>query len=175
MVADRLIKLWPSIEKIVQYWKKSKQPKSKSYENILEVVDDPFTTTKLTFFSYLAGILEPYLIIVKHEEIEKCKTGPHLKDLDFTNGSLFLDLKNMQMGFEVEENLRKLKIEKSEKSKDTTTYQQISTLKKVAQVFVVTMLNKLFERCPLVSNVIRSAAGFDPTVLVSLPTTIFIK
>ena len=64
MVADRLIELWPSIKKIVRYWNKlpkPKQPKSKSYENVLQVVDDPFTTTKLTFFSYLAGILEPYL------------------------------------------------------------------------------------------------------------------
>ena len=46
---------------------------------------------------------------------------------------------------------------------------------KKAQVFVVTMLNKLFERCPLVSNIIRSAAIFDPTVLVSLSKTILIK
>ena len=37
------------------------------------------------------------------------------------------------------------------------------------------MLNKLFERCPLVSSVMRSAAIFDPTVLVSLRKTILIK
>ena len=36
-------------------------------------------------------------IIVKHEEIEKCKTGPQLNDLDLTNGSVFLDLKNTQI------------------------------------------------------------------------------
>ena len=102
---------------------------------------------------------------MKHEEIEKLKTGPQLNDLDLTNGSAFLDLKNMQMGFGVEEKLRKLK------SKD---HQQIPAFKKEAQVFV-TMLNKLFERCPLVSNVIRSAAVFDPIVLVFLPKTILIK
>ena len=106
---------------------------------------------------------------MKHEEIEKCNTVPQLKDLDLTDGSVFLDLKNMQPGFGVEENLRKLK------SKDAITHQQISAFKKEAQVFVVTMLNELFERCPLVSNVIRSAAIFDPTVLVSLPKTILIK
>ena len=102
---------------------------------------------------------------MKHEEIEKLKTGPQLNDLDLTNGSAFLDLKNMQMGFGVEEKLRKLK------SKD---HQQIPAFKKEAQVFV-TMLNKLFERCPLVSNVIRSAAIFDLTVMVSLRKTILIK
>ena len=37
------------------------------------------------------------------------------------------------------------------------------------------MLNKLFQRCPLVSNVIRSAAIFDLTVLVYLPKTILLK
>ena len=42
-------------------------------------------------------------------------------------------------------------------------------------VFFVTMLNELFERCPLVSNVIRSAAIFDLTVMVSLRKTILIK
>ena len=41
-------------------------------------------------------------------------------------------------------------------------------------VFFVTMLHEL-ERCPLVSNVIRSAAIFDPTVMVSLRKTILIK
>ena len=61
---------------------------------------------------------------MKHEEIEKCKTGTQLKDLDLTNGSVFLDLKNMQMGFGVEENLRKLK------SKDAVTHQQISAFEK---------------------------------------------
>ena len=121
---------------------KSKQPKSKSYEKFLQEVDDSFTSIKLTFFSYLTGITEPYLkkyqsdkpmvpyvyadlkalvksllqIIVKHEEIEKCKTSPQLKDLGLTNGSAF-HLKNMQMGFGVEENLRKLK------SKDAVTHQ----------------------------------------------------
>ena len=36
-------------------------------------------------------------IIVKHGEIEKCKTGPLLRGLDLINGSFFLDLKNMHM------------------------------------------------------------------------------
>ena len=54
MVADRLIELWPSIEKIVRYWNKlskSKQPRSKSYENVLQAVDDPFTTIELMFLA----------------------------------------------------------------------------------------------------------------------------
>ena len=37
------------------------------------------------------------------------------------------------------------------------------------------MLNKLFKRCNLDSNVIRLAAIFVPNVLVSLPKTILIK
>ena len=54
VVADRLIELWPSIEKIVRYWNKlskSKQPRSKSYENVLQPVDDPFTTIELMFLA----------------------------------------------------------------------------------------------------------------------------
>ena len=54
VVADRLIELWPSIEKTVRYWNKlskSKQPRSKSYENVLQAVDDPFTTIELMFLA----------------------------------------------------------------------------------------------------------------------------
>ena len=108
-------------------------------------------------------------IIGKHAEIEKCKTGPQLKDLGLINGSFFFYLKNIQMGFGFEQNLRKYK------SKDAATHHQTSAFKKEAQVFVATMLNKLVKRCNLDSNVIRSAAIFVPTVLVSLPKTILIK
>ena len=47
MVAYRLNELWPSIEKIVRYWdklRKSKQLKSKFFENVLQALDDLFTT-----------------------------------------------------------------------------------------------------------------------------------
>lgn len=61
------------------------------------------------------------------------------------------------------------------KSKEAVIHHQISALRKEANIFVVAMLNKLFERCSLVSNVMRSAAIFDPIVLVSLPKIILIN
>ena len=177
------------------YWNKLWY--QKSYDNIFQTVDDPSTTIKLTFFGYLAGILGPYLkknivltlksmvpymyadlealvknllqIIVKYEEIEKCKTGPKLNDLDLTNGSVFLDPKNTQIWFWVEKKWREAK------SNEAVIHHQISALRKEANIFVVAMLNKLFERCSLVSNVMRSAAIFDPIVLVSLPKIILIN
>ena len=74
---------------------------------------------------------------MRHGENEKCKTGA----LNLTNGSVFHDLRNMQMSFQVKEILGKLN------SKDVITHKQISPFKKEAKVFVVTMLNRLFERC----------------------------
>ena len=148
VVANRLIELWPSIEKKVRYWNKfskSKQPRSKSYENVLQAVDDPFTTIKLMFFSYLAGILEPYLNKISvwqaygplHvcwlKSIGEKPPSDHYeawRNWEIKNWSptksfraIFLDLKNMQMGFGVEKNLRKLK------SKDAVT-EQISAFTK---------------------------------------------
>ena len=61
---DRLIELWPNTEAMIKFWKKlpkSKQPSSKSYMAVKDRVDDQLITAKLSFFSFVASLVEPLL------------------------------------------------------------------------------------------------------------------
>ena len=63
-VTDRAIEVWPSVFKCVTYWKslsRSRRPQIKSYERLVECYSDPLVPAKLHFFSFVAGIFEPYL------------------------------------------------------------------------------------------------------------------
>ena len=67
-VPDRLIELWDNIKKVFDFWEglaKSKRPKSKSYENVKARISDPLALAKLKFFSFVASLLEPYLLSIK--------------------------------------------------------------------------------------------------------------
>ena len=64
MVADKLLEIWPNIVKVVKFWEKfpkSRRPGSKSNANLVSAVDDPLITAKLTFFSFIPKIFEPFL------------------------------------------------------------------------------------------------------------------
>ena len=59
-----IISLWPNIEAIIKFWKKlpkSKQPSLKSYMAVKDGVDDKLITAKLSFFSFAASLVEPFL------------------------------------------------------------------------------------------------------------------
>ena len=63
-VAERLLEVWPRISKVVAFCLKlptSKPPKCKSFESVKEAAEDELTTVKLSFFSYLASIFQPFL------------------------------------------------------------------------------------------------------------------
>ena len=63
-VADCAIEVWPSDVKCMAYWKslsRSRHPQIKSYEWLVECYSDPLVPAKLHFFSFVAGIFEPYL------------------------------------------------------------------------------------------------------------------
>lgn len=62
-VFDRMIEILDNSEEIPRFWNvllKSKYQKSKSYENVKGALDDPLLIVKLNFFSYVAGIEEPF-------------------------------------------------------------------------------------------------------------------
>ena len=70
-VADRMVEVWPNIKKITEFWKslpKYKQQTCKSYSKISDAVIDLFTEAKITFFSFIFSIVEPYL---KNHQCEK--------------------------------------------------------------------------------------------------------
>ena len=62
LVAEYMIEVWPNLIKLINFWTsvpKSKQPTCKSYENVCDAVQDPFMISKLTFFSFVCGLVEP--------------------------------------------------------------------------------------------------------------------
>ena len=59
-----MMELLNDVKKIGQFWEnlpKSKLPNSKSYINLNISFDDPLVIVKLHFFSYVAGVVEPFL------------------------------------------------------------------------------------------------------------------
>ena len=60
-----MIEIWHNIKQLVAHWEKLpkyKQPSSKSYANVNAAVEDPMIPAKLTFFGFVAGILQPILM-----------------------------------------------------------------------------------------------------------------
>ena len=63
-MADRAIAIWPHVVNITKFWKRhvpSKQPQSNNFKSVASTVNDPLTTVKLKFFTYVASVLRPYL------------------------------------------------------------------------------------------------------------------
>ena len=191
--ANRLIKIWPNIRQLWDWWCKqkpaSKQPSSLSSKSILNVksaLEDPLTTTKLHFFSFLAGKLNPFLVkyqhnkpmipflyrdlklliinllklIVKKEVIDKT-VGKKLVEIDLHNEENLLPLKDIEVGFATEHTIKTLL------QKDTVTKSSVREFRKGCQTFVRSMIEKIFERSPITSAFLKAAAVFDPANLVS--------
>ena len=59
-----MIVILHNLVKLLEFWErlpKSKFPKSKSYEKVKCALVDPLLIVKLNFFSYAAGMVEPFL------------------------------------------------------------------------------------------------------------------
>ena len=148
---DRLIELWPNNKAKINFWKKlpkSKQPSSKSYMVVKGGVDDKLITAKLSFFSFVASLVEPFLqkyqsdkpmipfmytdlksliqslleSVVKQNVLSQCKIGIPVKELDLCNKENLLNLKDINLGFAVP-NTVKLR------RNDTVTLAEVKNLK----------------------------------------------
>ena len=187
--AERAISIWPYIEQIVTFWEKkpSKRPKSKSYANVKNAVNDPLTEVKLEFFAYIAGILEPFLkmyqtdkpmipflyfdlksivlslmkLFIKSSVLSEAKTGIQLCDIDLESESNQINLKNIGLGFAAESELKKLK------TADLVTASEESSFLEQAKTFLISLVRKLLTKTPLTSVVVRSASIFDPSIIIS--------
>ena len=189
-VAERLIDIWPNIKKVDASWQKlskSKQPKSKSYNNLHNAVVDLFTPAKLNFFSYIASFFQPFLalyqtdnpmvpflfddlmalvkkvmmIIFKSDIVHGCTSASAIKKIDFDNKDNFLKVKEMSLGFATEKCISDLK------KKDLASKQQIAQFFNDAIEIIKAILMKLVERSPLGTAVVKYAGVFDPRKLSS--------
>ena len=81
-------------------------------------------------------------IIIKPEQLEKCKNGAKLKNLNLGYQTLHLPLKNMEMRCRVANIISNLH------KKDTVSNQQVKLFKKEARSLLIAVLRKVFERTP---------------------------
>ena len=121
--------------KLFDFWNtlaKSKRPDSKSFHNVKKEIDDPLTVSKLCFFSFLAGLLQPFLrafqgdrpmlpylcssvkelvvsllwLIVRPKLIEEAQTSALVKLVQ--NEKNLVETKNVHLGFAAESELQNL-------------------------------------------------------------------
>ena len=61
---ERALEVWLSVLKVIKYWErlcKSSRPSIKSYQVVVDHYTEKLIPCKLQFFSFIAGIFEPYL------------------------------------------------------------------------------------------------------------------
>ena len=168
-VADRIVEIWKHIVATVNYWEKlpkSKRPKSKSYEHLKSTVEDLLTPAKLQFFSFLASLFKPFLVmyqtdqsmipymyndlqkllrklillIVKPDLLQNCKSATNMKNLDLSDKGNLLKLKDINIGFAASSTLKELK------RKDLITNGQIAYFFNDVMLFICSTVQKLLEK-----------------------------
>ena len=153
-----------------------------------KAIGDPFIDSKLHFFTYVSGLVEPFLtlfqadkpmipflylpltnlvlklleIIVKPNVLENFSTGCKLKIIDFKNDKNFLPLDQINAGFAVPEAVEKLK------RKDIVSTTQIKNFMKDIRKFVIAKLEKICEKSILGSSFVRAATMFNSNLLLEL-------
>ena len=185
-VSDQLILSWENMivsSKICESLPKKKRPSSKSYINVKKAVDDDLTVSKLSFFSYVASLMEPYLrkyqcdkpmIVFIFKDLKKMflsllritvkdsvitgKTVQQLREIDLDKAENLIPLKDMNLGFATEALLKELQ------KKDVITANE-DNFREEARMFVVATLKKLTEKSLLACSFVRNAAIFDPATL----------
>ena len=134
-----MVEVWLNIKKngILEKPHKAQKPTCKSYSKISDAVIDLFTEAKITFFSFMCFIVEPYLkkyqcekpmvpfmyvdlksiatnllqLIVKAEVLEKCKTAKQLAKINLDENRNLLPINKVELGFGVHGLLPLMKIQ----------------------------------------------------------------
>ena len=137
---------------------KSKRPKSKSYEHLKSAAEDLPTPAKLHFFSFFASLFEPFLAMYQtdqslipymYNDLQKllrklilsivkpqnCKSATDTKNLDLSDKSNLLKLKDINTGFAASSTLKELK------RKDLVTNGRIASFFNDVMLFVLQCKN----------------------------------
>ena len=101
-------------------------------------------------------------LLIKPTVLEENMTGKKRKGLNlYEKENLSNVEKKIDVGFVIEDEINNMK------KKDFVTANQIKMFLKLVQGFLCTMVNKLFERSPLASVFLLSAAMRDPNIVLS--------
>ena len=130
---------------------KSKQPQSKSYKTVQEVLNDLFILAKLKFFSFVSDIVVPLkkyqagksmfsfmYKVLKDLQFLKKTDWDKIKTIDLYNKENVFNVEKMSVRFAVEDEINNLK------RKGLVTVNQIKMFTKGVHGFLCAMVNKLF-------------------------------
>ena len=187
--------IWDNVVKVVQFWQQlplSKQPSCRSYAIVKEAVKDAFSVAKFQFFSFIASILVPFLkfyqtdmpmipymsddlkllitsvvrLIMKPSVIENCKSAADLTKIDLWKKDNLLKYSEINIGFSAEALLAALT------KADQITAAEIKIFRKSCAMFLLSTLEKIIERSPLRSVIVRNSSCFQPNMTPrTLPET----
>ena len=123
-------------------------------------VNDKLIIAKLSFFSFVTSLVEPYQcdkpmipfmytdlksliqilleLVIKQDVLSQCKTGIQMKQLDLCNNEN-LNLKDINLGFAVPNIIAKLR------RSDTVTLADMKEFKVSTPKFIIGMITKLLE------------------------------
>ena len=179
-VAERALLIWGSVQKTMKFWEtlsKSKQPQNKSYECLLTHYNDPLIPAKFQLFSFLASILQKYLVIFQTDNPMLPFVGDELQKivrqlirLVFRKsaideaGTIVNILKNSWISNR-DNNLEVVNVGAA--TKESLQQTQVSLEKKRkfrndCRDIVIKLLLKLSERCPLKYSLLRNATSLSP-------------
>ena len=157
---------WRPTNGIFGYWEKlpaSTRPSSKSYLAVKKGVEDKLLVAKLSFFKYIASLLQsnltkyqtddpklPFLVkdlerlhksllhlFTKPDVLDKSESPAALLQIDFSDKSL--KLKDIYFGFATEEKLKNLK------RQDKVSSTNVKAFEKEAPIMIISVVKKISE------------------------------
>ena len=155
---------------------------------MLSAVNDNLTPAKLHFFSFVAGIFQPFLVkyqkdklmvpfihddllclfkrvmvfVLKPDVVNLCTFITALKKIDLNKKANFLKAKEIKFGFGARECIKNLK------KSDLLSSQNLQAYMNECVIFVTGIASKLFDRSPLGSVIVRNTDALNPKVIADL-------
>ncbi|GFR96068.1 peptidase M20 domain-containing protein 2 [Elysia marginata] len=190
-VAERALKIWPDVKAFLDHLKKSQQPpKTKSFLNLAEYCQDHLLPAKLETFISVAKVLQPFLVkyqrsspmlpfmakdihkattsllsrFVKNEYLKTLTSPAKLVGCNLEESHL-LPANKVDVGFKAKRLLDSAKKEKQ------ISDREILGFRLATQKFLKAVCQKVVEKSPLNSKLVRNLQWLDPVCMVQDAST----
>ena len=155
--------------------------------NVCDAMQDPFMISKLMLFSFVCGLVEPYLkvfqsdclmvpfidsevksviksllLLIVKPIIEKSKTATDLNNINLSSEENLLPIKDVEVAFGVKNELKELI------KKDNVNVKNVRKFCEESGSVICGIVIKLFERSPILCKMVRFTTVFDPAVFLTL-------
>lgn len=188
---NRLLEIWNDISLLMKFYRdmpRDKQPSSKTFTRLMNSTRDVLMVPKLNFFSYIAGICQPYFssknkldnvssvsnfyksladlmrclmkLIVKDRVLHDRKTVKDLVGVNLQDPNNFLKTATFNLGPNTEITLAKLR------RQNIVTDRMVSDFKLRCKMFIISLLNEIPEVIPD-SPISMKLSCFDPVTLTT--------